>query len=81
MKTILLAAAIAAVALASPASAQQWPYNQQLDNAVQGYVVDQQLNALAAQAMRSNQNAVNQGLNLINPSPRTGCYSFGMRIC
>ena len=43
--------------------------------------VDQQLNALAAQAMRSNQNAVNQGLNLINPSPRTGCYSFGMRIC
>ena len=72
MKSILLAAAFAAVALASPASAQQWPYNQQLD---------QQLNALAAQAMRSNQNAVNQGLNLINPSPRTGCYSFGMRIC
>ena len=55
-------------------------YNQQLDNALQTYAVDQQLNALAAQAMRNNQNAVNQGLNLINPSPRTGCYSFGMRF-
>jgi hypothetical protein len=80
MKMTLLAAA-AAIALAQPASARQWRYNQQLDNAVQGYIVDQQLNVLAAQAMRNNQNAVNQGLNLINPSPRTGCYSFGMRIC
>jgi hypothetical protein len=70
LKTLILAAAIA---LASPALAQQWLNQQQLDNALQTYAVDQQLNALAAQARRDNQNTFNQN-PIFNQRPAySGC--------
>ena len=68
MKTLILAAA-AAIALATPALA--WD-NNQLNDAIQTYEVDQQLNNLAAQARRDNQNTFNQN-PIFNQRPASGC--------
>ena len=72
MKTLLVTIALA---VATPVLADDF------NTALQTWQVDQQLNNLAEQARRDNQNTFNQTLNLINPSPRTGCYVSGMRIC
>jgi opacity protein-like surface antigen len=79
----LLFAAVAAGVLASPASAQQWLYNQQLENTMQGMILDQQVNGMAAQAMRNNQAAVNRGLDVLRPQPYGGCnpYNRSLGLC
>lgn len=71
MRKLVLAAA-AAVALASPASAQLYP--NPFNDALQAYQVDQSLNALAAQTRQNYQNSVNRGLGMINPPmPAVAC--------
>jgi hypothetical protein len=85
MRKYLLAATVATglAALAGPANAQQWLYNQQLDNTMQGMILDQQLNGMAAQAMRNNQAAVNRGLDMLRPQPYGGCnpYNRSLGLC
>jgi hypothetical protein len=66
MKKLVLATAI--VAMASPAFAQNWAVQQQLnqqqlDTTVQGIYLDQQLNSAMNRAMQANQDAVNRTLN------------------
>lgn len=67
MKTILITLAIA---VASPALA--WD-NNQFSEALQNYEADQQLNAIARQAIQSNQNTFNRN-PIFNQQPGSGCY-------
>jgi hypothetical protein len=73
MKTLLVAA-VAAIALASPAIAQ---LSNQFDQALQNYQTNQQLNDMMNRAIQGNQAAVNRGLSLINPPmPAVACTPF-----
>jgi hypothetical protein len=65
----LLITAIAALPFATPALA--WD-NNQFSDALQTYQVDQQLNNLAAQARRDNQNTFNQN-PIFHQQPSSGC--------